>query len=66
MMDRNETSRAHSAAFVLKKALPGAVSQLLTLGVIAVIGLSAWGIWYRTGSLPVLAPACEGPIRDVA
>ena len=45
-MGRDETGRAHSAAGVLKKALPGTVSQLLTLGIVAVIGLSVWGIWY--------------------
>ncbi len=41
-----ESSRAASAAVVLKKALPGAVSQLLVLSVVAVVGLTVWGGWY--------------------
>ncbi|MCY4521463.1 MAG: hypothetical protein OXC13_11875 [Caldilineaceae bacterium] len=49
-MERNETSHAKSAAFVLKKALPGAVSQLLVLSVVAVMGLTVWGGWYAWGS----------------
>ena len=46
LMGKTESSRAESAAVVLKKALPGAISQLLVLGVVAVIGLTAWGSWY--------------------
>ncbi len=49
-MEKTESSRAESAAVVLKKALPGAVSQLLVLGVVAAVGLSVWGIWYAWDS----------------
>lgn len=45
-MGETESGRAASAAVVLKKALPGAVSQLLVLSVVVVIGLTAWGGWY--------------------
>jgi len=49
-MEQTESSRAESAAVVLKKALPSAVSQLLVIGVVVAVGLSVWGIWYAWDS----------------